>query len=101
MWRIFNESRAGLKIDQRFTAGAAGHDRQLVEGIAYLAHKLDLTVVAEGVEEVEQREALKEIGIRFAQGFLFQRPASILEFERMYRHSSNHAMSQTVASRPA
>ncbi|MGF7001528.1 EAL domain-containing protein [Paraburkholderia sp. GAS32] len=87
-----------IKIDQQFTAGVAGRDRQLVEGIAYLANKLHLTVVAEGVEEVEQRDALKELGIRFAQGFLFQRPASILEFERMYRHSSTHAMSQTVAS---
>ncbi|VWC30982.1 diguanylate phosphodiesterase [Burkholderia lata] len=87
-----------IKIDQQFTAGAANRDRQLVEGIAYLANKLDLTVVAEGVEEVEQREALKEIGVRFAQGFLFQRPANILEFERMYRHTSTHATSQSVAS---
>ncbi|WP_010091996.1 EAL domain-containing protein [Burkholderia ubonensis] len=86
-----------IKIDRQFTAGAANHDRQLVEGIAYLANKLDLTVVAEGVEEIEQREALKEIGVRFAQGFLFQRPANILEFERMYRHSSTHATSQSVA----
>lgn len=85
-----------IKIDQQFTAGAAGHDRQLAEGIAYLANKLDLAVVAEGVEEVEQRDALKEIGIRFAQVFLFQRPASIFEFERMYRHSSTHATSQPV-----
>lgn len=87
-----------IKIDQQFTAGAASHSRQLVEGIVYLANKLGLAVVAEGVEEVEQREALKEIGVRFAQGFLFQRPARILEFDRMYRHSRTLAISQTVAS---
>ncbi|WP_122781344.1 EAL domain-containing protein [Burkholderia pseudomallei] len=74
-----------IKIDKQFTEGAADHGRQLVEGIAYLANKLGLIVIAEGVEEVAQRNALKEVGIRFAQGFLFQRPANILEFERMYR----------------
>ncbi|TDN67036.1 EAL domain-containing protein [Paraburkholderia sp. BL10I2N1] len=86
-----------IKIDRQFTDGVANQSRQLVEGITYLANKLDLTIVAEGVEEVEQRDALKEIGIRFAQGFLFQRPANILEFERMYRHSQVrvHAPSQT------
>ncbi|NPT62372.1 EAL domain-containing protein [Paraburkholderia elongata] len=87
-----------IKIDRQFTAGVASHGLQLVEGIAYLANKLDLTVVAEGVEEVEQRDALKQIGIRFAQGFLFQRPANVLEFERMYRHSPIHGTSQTVTS---
>ncbi|EIM94676.1 diguanylate phosphodiesterase [Paraburkholderia hospita] len=76
-----------IKIDRQFTIGIASHGRQLVEGITYLANKLHLTVVAEGVEEPGQRDALKEIGIRYAQGYLFQRPASILEFERMYRHS--------------
>ena len=76
-----------IKIDRQFIIGIAGHGRQLVEGITYLANKLHLTVVAEGVEEPGQRDALKEIGIRYAQGYLFQRPASILEFERMYRHS--------------
>jgi EAL domain-containing protein (putative c-di-GMP-specific phosphodiesterase class I) len=76
-----------IKIDRQFTAGVASHGRQMVEGITYLANKLHLTVVAEGVEEVEQRDALKEIGIRFAQGYLFQRPANIQEFESIYRRS--------------
>ncbi|SEK13487.1 EAL domain-containing protein, partial [Paraburkholderia diazotrophica] len=55
-----------IKIDRQFTLGAASQGRQLVEGIAYLAGKLHLTVVAEGVEEAEQRDALREIGIGFA-----------------------------------
>lgn len=76
-----------IKIDRQFTTGTASHGRQLVEGIAYLANKLGLIVVAEGVEEPAQRDALKESGIRYAQGYLFQRPANIVEFEQMYRHS--------------
>ena len=77
-----------IKIDQQFTAGAASDGRQLVEGIVYLANKLHLTVVAEGVEEVAQRDALQEVGVRFAQGYLFQRPAGIAEFQQMYLHST-------------
>ncbi|KWK69858.1 diguanylate phosphodiesterase [Burkholderia ubonensis] len=84
-----------IKIDKQFTDGAANRGRQLMEGIAYLANKLGLIVIAEGVEEVAQSNALKEVGIRFAQGFLFQRPANILEFERMYRAA--HAQMQTRA----
>ncbi|WP_080410143.1 EAL domain-containing protein [Burkholderia ubonensis] len=63
-----------------------GYKRHLrSKGIAYLTNKRGLMVIAEGVEEVAQCNALTEVGIRFAQGFLFQRPANILEFERMYR----------------
>ncbi|MDR6502023.1 EAL domain-containing protein (putative c-di-GMP-specific phosphodiesterase class I) [Burkholderia ambifaria] len=96
-WRESVASRRRAALGIAVSAGAASHSRQLVEGIVYLANKLGLAVVAEGVEEVEQREALKEIGIKFAQGFLFQRPAKILEFDRMYRHSLTLAISQTVA----
>lgn len=86
-----------IKIDKQFTEDAAIHGRQLVEGIAYLANKLGLIVIAEGVEEVAQRNALKEVGIRFAQGFLFQRPANILEFERMYRAARAQMQSRAEA----
>lgn len=75
-----------IKIDRQFTIGTAGHGRQLVEGIAYLANRLHMIVVAEGVEDPGQRDALKQAGIRYAQGYFFQRPANIFEFERMYRH---------------
>ncbi|AXF05469.1 diguanylate phosphodiesterase (plasmid) [Paraburkholderia hospita] len=90
-----------IKIDRQFTIGAASHGRQLVEGIVYLATKLHLTVVAEGVEEPEQRDALRETGIRYAQGYLFQRPANILEFERIYRQSNTvHSQSQEPVNAP-
>ncbi len=39
-----------------------------------LAHALDLRVVAQGVETVEQQQALRELGCELAQGYLYARP---------------------------
>jgi len=76
-----------IKIDRQFIDRVASRDRQLIEGISFLANKLGASIVAEGVEEIGQYEALKEIGVAFAQGFFFQRPLGIGEFERIYRQS--------------
>lgn len=46
----------------------------IVKGIIATAGLLDLTVVAEGIEAVEEMEALRALGIRLMQGFLFARP---------------------------
>jgi EAL domain-containing protein (putative c-di-GMP-specific phosphodiesterase class I) len=98
-----------IKIDRRFIHRVAGRDRQLIEGVSLLADRLGASVVAEGVEEVEQHEALKEIGVAFAQGFLFQRPLGIVEFERTYRRIADnparmrhhsHRDSQSVKGAP-
>ena len=76
-----------IKIDRQFIDRVASRDRQLIEGISFLANKLGASIVAEGVEEIGQYEALKEIGVAFAKGFFFQRPLGIVAFERMYRRS--------------
>ena len=39
-----------------------------------MAEELDLTVIAEGVEEELQHGELRELGCRLAQGFLYARP---------------------------
>jgi EAL domain-containing protein (putative c-di-GMP-specific phosphodiesterase class I) len=46
----------------------------IVEAIVKLAHALDLNVVAEGVEDEDQRLALVSIGCDQMQGFLFSKP---------------------------
>lgn len=51
-------------------------DRALVESIVALSRRLDVTVVAEGVETPEQMQLLKEIGCARAQGALIAMPFS-------------------------
>ena len=65
-----------LKIDRSFVGrlGPDPRDRAIVEGMISLAHALDLTVVAEGVETAGQLDDLAAMGCDVAQGFYFFRP---------------------------
>ncbi|HEU4992620.1 MAG TPA: EAL domain-containing response regulator [Luteimonas sp.] len=65
-----------LKIDQDFVSGANGEPRKraVIEASLDLARKLQLEVVAEGVETVEDWQMLAEMGCGVAQGFLIAGP---------------------------
>jgi EAL domain-containing protein (putative c-di-GMP-specific phosphodiesterase class I) len=65
-----------LKIDRSFVQGmlADPDTRTLVAAIIKMAHSLDLTVVAEGVETAAQAEALLAMGCDQAQGYLTGKP---------------------------
>ena len=66
-----------LKIDKAFIddLGRRADDTYaFVRAIVQLGHTLRLKTVAEGIEHEEQREALREIGCDFGQGYLFARP---------------------------
>ena len=47
-----------------------------MHGIIELARRLELTLVAEGIELRAQEEALRSFGCRLGQGFLFSRPGA-------------------------
>ena len=66
----------GLKIDRSFVRGIMNNDRQreIVNAIVSLTSRLNVSVVAEGVETQEQMEYLKTIGCNFGQGFLIAEP---------------------------
>ena len=84
--RLAVEARYGVRYSHSHPCGKSSHStacRRWCRG-----RKLPTDNVRHQYHiHAAQRDALKEIGIRYAQGYLFQRPASILEFERMYRHS--------------
>jgi EAL domain-containing protein (putative c-di-GMP-specific phosphodiesterase class I)/AmiR/NasT family two-component response regulator len=65
-----------LKIDGSFVTGSPQQPRKraVVEASLDLARKLDLAVVAEGVEGVEEWQMLAELGCGMAQGYLISRP---------------------------
>ena len=67
-----------LKIDRAFVEGL-GHDQAddaIVAAVVALARALGLSVVAEGVESAEQRDAVRALGCDVGQGFLFARPVA-------------------------
>jgi diguanylate cyclase (GGDEF)-like protein len=65
-----------VKIDKAFIREIpeSAEDKAIVGVIASLADTLGLTLVAEGIERAEQAEAMRDMGVRFGQGFLYQRP---------------------------
>ncbi len=65
-----------VKLDKAFAAGLrdGAEDRAIVAGVLSLAEKMNIDVVAEGVETEDQLAALRELGCPYAQGFLFAGP---------------------------
>lgn len=65
-----------LKIDRSFIKDleASADARSVVEAVVKLAHALSLTVVAEGVETLGQRDILLRMGCDEFQGFFYARP---------------------------
>ena len=74
-----------LKIDRSFIRNLQQdqNDHALCEAIIAMAHKLDIEVIAEGVENAEQEKLLKDFGCDYAQGFYYSRPVSAREFEAL------------------
>jgi diguanylate cyclase (GGDEF)-like protein/PAS domain S-box-containing protein len=75
-----------LKIDQSFVHDLAGaaNDTAIAEAIIALAHTLNLSVTAEGVETEQQLRFLQNHGCDEAQGYLIGRPMPSNQFEELY-----------------
>jgi EAL domain-containing protein (putative c-di-GMP-specific phosphodiesterase class I) len=73
-----------IKIDRSFVSEITeqGEGGALAGAIVSLAHSLQLTVVAEGVETEAQAQFLRSGGCDEVQGYLFSRPVPAEEFER-------------------
>lgn len=66
-----------VKLDQSFVSGLGVErdDTEIVKAVIGLGESLGLSVVAEGVETMEQLVALRDLGCPAAQGFLLGTPA--------------------------
>ena len=66
-----------LKVDRSFVSRIQNEpdgNRNIVEAIISLAHRLNMIVVAEGVETPEQYAILLEMNCQLGQGYLFSKP---------------------------
>ena len=75
-----------IKIDQSFVSHLVldSNDLALCEAMIVMAHKLGIKVIAEGVETTEQRDLLIAAGCDYAQGYLFSKPVTAEEFEKLF-----------------
>lgn len=72
-----------LKLDMKFIQNEMTKpvEKSILNDIISMAHRLDLTVVAEGIETEEQMKRLQALGCDYAQGYFFAKPMSVTEFE--------------------
>lgn len=79
----FNEIKLDKSLIDRLEIG--GKPRVIAEYVLRMCMELKLThSVAEGIETVSQREILKNFGCELGQGYLFDKPMPVDEFEKKY-----------------
>lgn len=91
-----------VKIDQSFIRSLSTEEpelqhksRMLVEGITAISHKMECSVVAEGIETEEQHEILRRFGVDRGQGYLFARPQPVHQLIETLQSSSKRGRSIT------
>lgn len=72
-----------MKLDMAFVRNetAKSLNCSILSNVVTMAHKLHLSVTAEGVETINQLQRLKAIGCDTAQGYFFSKPVPVEEFE--------------------
>lgn len=70
-----------LKVDRSIVADlhASPAQRAIVAALLHFSRETSAKVLVEGVETREEVDALKELGVEFAQGWYFQRPGDLDE----------------------
>jgi len=70
-----------LKIDRAFVVNMdkSENSKRIVHSIAQLALAMGLDIVAEGIEEKTQMDALRALGCQYAQGFFMAKPMPAAE----------------------
>ncbi|MEG2959445.1 MAG: EAL domain-containing protein, partial [Oscillospiraceae bacterium] len=81
-----------IKLD-RFMLGETLHSQRgkiVIGSIVRMANELQMSVVAEGVETLEQVEFLRGCGCETAQGFYYSKPVPAAEFETLLRDNAQN-----------
>lgn len=76
-----------IKVDRTFVQGAAqgaSESLAIINAVVAMAKSLDMTTTAEGVEDADEAELIRNLGCDKIQGFYFGRPMSSQEARRLF-----------------
>ncbi|MDO6561852.1 EAL domain-containing protein [Amphritea sp. 1_MG-2023] len=82
-----------LKIDRAFIKEIVhdANDQAITKSIIALATNLNLSVIAEGIEDAEQDTMLTDMGCDYAQGYYFSRPLPAEELSLLLAQQDEHS----------
>lgn len=74
-----------LKIDRSFVSKMHEQEKSLsiVRSLIHMAQLLGMNIIAEGIETNEQWKSLQSLGVTMGQGYLFSKPVSFNDFEKL------------------
>ncbi|WP_440682278.1 putative bifunctional diguanylate cyclase/phosphodiesterase [Cysteiniphilum halobium] len=83
-----------IKIDKVFIDDMLTNinSKLIVESIIDLSHRLGCTVIAEGVETIEQYQLLKKLQCDYIQGYYFSMPLSAYDATHFIEHKPHHQL---------
>lgn len=94
-----------LKLDMKFLGAEQTPDitqksergGTILSSIVRMASRLNLPIIAEGVETLEQADFLKSIGCLFMQGYYFAKPIPADEYKEILKDNPFHVLEITKA----
>lgn len=75
-----------IKVDQNFVQGLAedSYSQSFIKMVAELASAIEVNVCVEGIETEEQFKVVNDMKIQLIQGYYFDRPLQLPDFESKY-----------------
>jgi EAL domain-containing protein (putative c-di-GMP-specific phosphodiesterase class I) len=83
-----------LKIDRSFVMNAATSQnaQAIIKAIVAMGHTLGFEIIAEGVEDLEQLNLLRENNVDILQGYYFSRPIPAIDFEELVARTAAYPL---------
>ncbi|MEZ5680119.1 MAG: EAL domain-containing protein [Erythrobacter sp.] len=83
-----------IKVDRSFVQGAAQQSREslaIIRAVVAMADSLGMTTTAEGVENAEEAEMVRDLGCNKIQGYHFGRPMSAEDARKVFGRRASEA----------
>lgn len=75
-----------IKLDKGFIKNSLGNKKgkNIIKGLISILNEIDMEIVCEGIETKEEEKIVYEFGCDSMQGFLYDKPIPVEDFERKY-----------------
>lgn len=77
-----------IKLDKSFVKNSLGNQKgkDIIKGLISILNEIEMDIVCEGIETEEEERIVYEFGCDSMQGFLYDRPIPVADYEKKYIH---------------